>query len=216
MRPTLEDIKNETKFRKVADFHVDDTMKFLMNPDEFGKPISEIPSKKSTAIAKAIYVLFSIVLGFFLGTAIISGGISALQLLLWFLVFMFIVLPIHEGIHALVFKAFKANDVGFGIAPKAGMVYAYAQNFPITMKELIKVAIMPFGVITPILIFGLYAFPGYFSMFLFLLIIHTIACMGDFALVKYGYKNRNKNIYTYDDIRNEKRTYYLESIQNTK
>jgi hypothetical protein len=210
MRLILSELHDDTKFNKIADFHIDDTMKFLMNPNAYGSSEAEKPSKKSQTIGGVAFFVISIVVGYLLGKQIMAGSNSGIELLAGFLVFMLVVLPIHEGIHALVFRSFNANDVGFGFAPKAGMVYAYAQNFPITMRELIKVAIMPFAIITPLLVIGLYAFPSYSSVFVFLIIIHTMACIGDFALVKYGYANKDKEIYTYDDIRNEKRTYYFE------
>jgi hypothetical protein len=210
MRPILSELHDDTKFNKIADFHIDDTMKFLMNPTSYGKSEAGTPNKKSQAITGITFFIVSIIFGYIVGRNIIAEGNGGLQLLGGFLAFMVIVLPIHEGIHALVFRSFNANDLGFGFAPKAGMVYAYAQDFPITMRELVKVAIMPFAIITPLLVIGLYVFPSYASVFVFLLIIHTIACIGDFALVKYGYKNKDKEIYTYDDIRNEKRTYYFE------
>jgi hypothetical protein len=210
MRPILSELHDDTKFNKIADFHIDDTMKFLKDPNGYGSSETERPNKKTQAIGGIAFFVISIVVGYLAGKQIMASGNSGIQLIAGFLGFMFIVLPIHEGIHALVFRSFNATDVGFGFAPKAGMVYAYAQDFPITIKELIKVAIMPFAIITPILVLGLYIFPNYVSVFVFLLIIHTMACIGDFALVKYGYENKDKKIYTYDDIRNEKRTYYFE------
>jgi hypothetical protein len=210
MRPILSELHDDTKFNKIADFHIDDTMKFLSDPDGYAKAEIEKSSKKPKWLSGFLFLVSTIIIGFFAGKYIMTENTGGPSLLVGLIIFILLVLPIHEAIHALVFKSFKADDVGFGFAPKAGMVYAYAQNFPITMKELIKVAIMPFTIITPLLVIGLYLFPIYSSTFIFLLIIHSTACIGDFSLVMYGYKNRNKDIYTYDDIRNEKRTYYFE------
>lgn len=210
MRPTIQELHDETKFTKVADFHIDETMKFLMNPSGFGKPEEEKPNKKSQVIIGILFFIASVAVGFLGGEMIMKGENSGIKLFGALIAFMLVVLPIHEAIHALIFKSFKASDVGFGFAPKAGMVYAYAQNFPITMKELIKVAVMPFAIITPVLILCLFLMPDFSAAIIFILLIHTFACIGDFALIHYAYKNRDKELYTYDDIRNEKRTYYFE------
>jgi hypothetical protein len=210
MRPTLHDLHDEKKFNKIEDFHIDETMKFLMNLDWFGKELeTNIDSKKKTKNT-ILFFAVSALIGAFGGKFLINKDLNGLYFIITFALFFVVILPIHKTIHAILFKSFKAADVGFGIAPKAGMVYAYAQDFPISMKELIKVAIMPFAIITPILIGCIFLLPQYQTAIVAILLIHTLACIGDFALVKYGYKNKDKEIYTYDDIKNEKRTYYFE------
>ncbi|MFM2387521.1 MAG: hypothetical protein RL660_2278 [Bacteroidota bacterium] len=210
MRPSLQDLHDEKKYRKLADFHIDDTMKFLMNPDGYGKEPTKEASKKKQVLAGLLFFCATAVLGFFVGKTALTESASGLHILIALVAFFVIIIPFHEAIHAIVFKSFKARDVGFGFSPKAGMVYAYAQDYPISMRELIVVAVMPFAIITPLLIVSIIVFPQYATAIGLLLIVHTIACIGDFALIKYGYQRRNRDIYTYDDLRNKKRSYFFE------
>lgn len=211
MRPTLEQLHDKNLFKEIASFHIDETLKFLMNSDGYGKTVEE--KKPSSLFQKFGVVLITIIgglIGYFSVTWI--KDLQGLQLGLGFLILFLGILPFHEWIHGLTFKSFKAPEVGYGISWKAGMVYAYAQKFPISMPELKKVAIMPFAVITPLLCIAWYLMPQYSTIFIFILLIHTMACIGDFALVYYAIKNKNKTIYTYDDLKVEKKTYFFEKL----
>jgi hypothetical protein len=214
MRPTIKELHNESRFNKLADFHIDDTFKFILNPDGYGKEPPQKPSAKDQALYGIFFFLLLAGLGFVCGAYLFAGKISSWEFLLALATFILIVIPIHEGIHALVFKSFGARNVGFGLVPKAGMVYAYAQDFPISMKELVRVAVMPFLVISLLLILGLQTFPQYQFYFVFIFLIHTFVCFGDFALIKYAINNRHRKIYTYDDVKHAKRTYFFEKRQD--
>jgi hypothetical protein len=210
IRPTIEQLNDERNFEKIADFPTDDTLKFIVNPNGYGKIPEQKPNKKDQTLYGVFFLIMLISLGFCCGTYIFSGLKTGWNLLLAFVIFMLVVLPMHEGIHALVFRSFNANDVGFGFAPKAGMVYAFAQNFPISLKELIKVAVMPFVVISTILVIGMLAAPQFQFYFIFIFLIHTFVCFGDFALIKYALDNKKRDLYTYDDVKQAKRTYFFE------
>ena len=92
------------------------------------------------------------------------------------------------------------------------MVYAYSQNFPATMREVAIVAGMPFLVITTGLIIGWVVLPAYPVFWGFSLLMHTLGCLGDFALIMYHRKNRYRTIYTYDDMEGERKTYFFEEV----
>ncbi|MFM2392412.1 MAG: hypothetical protein RLZZ546_389, partial [Bacteroidota bacterium] len=63
MRPTLSELHDETKFNKIADFHIDDTMKFLSDPEGDGKAEIEKSSKKPKWLSGILILVVSIVVG---------------------------------------------------------------------------------------------------------------------------------------------------------
>lgn len=130
------------------------------------------------------------------------------QLGLGVLAFFVIVLPLHELIHAAFFKLLGAARVGFGYSAKGLMVYAYAQKFVMQLRENALVAAMPFLLITSMLVVLLVFVPQLQFVWLLILVFHTLGCMGDFILIKHAWKNRRKNMLTYDDLE-EKRTYFF-------
>ncbi len=211
MRPTIEELHNDVNFNLIQSFHVDETMKFLLGQ------LDEKPATKKTWKQKIVLGLIMIGLGaagYQIGKAAAGGNMQYAQMGyqagFGFLAMYLIALPIHEAIHALVFKYFKAPKVGFGVSLKAGMVYAYAQEFPISMPELITLAVMPFAITTPLLCIGWLILPQYMAFFITLLLIHSLGCIGDFALIRYALKNKHRQIFTYDDLLKEKKTYFFE------
>ncbi len=217
MRPTTEELHDESKFRLIQSFHVDDTMKFLMGQLN----ANDTDKKTNKWIGRffgALIILSLGYLGYEFGKILATkGGDSSLksisQLLYGFLIMMFVVLPIHELIHGLTFKYFKAPKVGYGVSLKAGMVYAYAQKFPISMSELKVLAMMPFLILTSIFLILLVLMPQYQVVIVSILVLHTLACIGDFALTRYAFINQNRAIYSYDDLENEKKTYFFEALK---
>ena len=210
MRPTTSDLFNPQEYREISSFSVDDTLKFLTS--ELG-----LAGKEGGQSKTASYVMFgvSMLLGFlvmYFSTK--YGGEQVKGIGICLLALFVVVLPIHEWIHGLTFKSFKAPDVGYGFSLKGGMVYAFAQDFPISMAELKKVALMPFLVITPILILACIMLPSYSVGIVVMLLLHTFMCVGDFMLAWYAIKNKDRTIYTYDDIRNKKKSYFFEKINS--
>ena len=50
------------------------------------------------------------------------------------------------------------------------------------------------------------------AMVLSFLFFHSMACIGDFGMASYFYENRDRTIYTFDDMENEK-SYFFELKQ---
>jgi hypothetical protein len=203
------DLENTDRFRLVRAFEIDKTMEFIVEVLGF-KSKNSRPSKK----AKIFMMLFGALIGgiiSFIGMKTIGEGFYFKPI--WgFFGFFVLVLPLHEWIHGLTFKAMGAKDVGYGFSFKSGMVYAYAQDFVVNMKELAIVAIMPFTLLTPLLI-GFYIFLPFFRIETgLILFMHTLGCLGDFALFRYATLKNNQKQFTYDDIRYKGMTYYYEEI----
>jgi hypothetical protein len=63
--------------------------------------------------------------------------------------FVFVILlPIHEGIHALAYKSLGAKNVRFSYTWRKLAVYTCAPLFVIRLKEIIPLALAPFAAIT--------------------------------------------------------------------
>jgi Putative zincin peptidase len=218
MRPTIAELHDESKFILIESFHIDDTMRFLTGQLNTARESDRKTNKLIGRVFSFGFFLVCVFIGYKIGTSIVKGSIDkitvnqGIQSLYGILAMFFIILPIHELIHGLTFKYFKAPKVGYGVSIKAGMVYAYAQKFPISMPELRVLAMMPFLVLTTILCISLGFFPQYQAFIITILIIHTMACVGDFALTRYSIIHKNKEIYSYDDLEVEKKTYFFERI----
>jgi hypothetical protein len=125
------------------------------------------------------------------------------------LALFFVVLPLHEGIHGLVYKYFGAQKVLFRAEWKKLVVYAMADGFVANRKELFWVAILPFLILNSlILLLAWFVFPSHATMFYSLLLIHCSGCVGDFALINYFALNNHLTIVTYDDAEERKSYFY--------
>ncbi|MFM2393286.1 MAG: hypothetical protein RLZZ546_1268 [Bacteroidota bacterium] len=201
MRPNISELKDTNQYRELASFHIDETIKYIVNPDGYDKP--QEPKKIPSIWALLVLVGIGACFGFFAGSIFMS--LNGMRILFSILILFFVLLPFHEWIHGLSFKYFGAKQVGYGVSWKAVMVYAYAQDFPINMRELKIIAVMPFAVISALLLSLIFVIPDYRSSLLLIFLVHTLLCGGDFALIKYAFKNQDKTIYTYDDVLNEKK-----------
>lgn len=131
------------------------------------------------------------------------------QISLGFALFFFPLLPIHELIHGLVYKYFGAPKVSYKADLKKLIFYAMADNYVVNGKELTAIAIAPFLVINVLLLSLFFVLPErqcwlpYGAM-----LVHIGGCYGDFALISYFYKNRHRNIVTYDSLADKKSYFY--------
>jgi hypothetical protein len=220
MKPTIEQLHTSPNYELIESFHIDEMGKFLMRELGMKQPENS-PKKSKLTLNRIIFLLIFAGIGGAVGWSIgkfipkSEGGFTVLtsQFGLAFLAFFVVLLPIHEGIHAVVFKALRAKKVGFGLSTKSMIVYAYAQKFVMTLRENSWVAAMPFIVITISLVILWYLFPQWQLFWGTSLFLHTSACIGDFILIQYYLKNKNYLIYTYDDIEGEKRSYFFKEVR---
>ena len=216
-RPSVQSLHESEEYRFVESFTIDEMPQFLAREAGFVKvPGPEESGKKGTPKRWLLGMLlffgaaFGVLLGFSINNTISQSRVPVVGQIAMGVVGLFlVVLPLHEGIHALFFKILGARQVGFGYSKKGMMVYAYAQRFVMTLRENALVAAMPFIFITIALV-GLVMFlPGLKAAWIILLLLHTLGCMGDFILIAHAWKNRKAGMYTYDDL-SEKRTYFFE------
>lgn len=208
MRPEIQDLKNPNEYIEIASFPINDTVKYIMDPENYGKtaPVKKIPPIWILPVLVLIGAFFGYFGGLLLKTMDWTG------ILFDVLIVFIVLLPFHEWIHGMSFKHYGAKEVGYGVSWKALMVYAYSQNFPVNMRELKIIAVMPFAVISFLLLCLMLIFPQYQNHLILIFTIHALLCGGDFALIKYALKNKHKIIYTYDDVIVEKKTYFYEKV----
>lgn len=216
-RPSVQSLYESGEYRLVESFTIDEMPQFLAREAGFLEvPGSGQAKKKATPkwMLMAMLLVFGAAFGALLGYSIKSTASQSWvpvvgQIALGVGGLLVIVLPLHEGIHALFFKILGAREVGFGYSRKGLMVYAYAQRFVMTLRENALVAAMPFLLITLTLVGCLVFLPGLRAAWIIVLLLHTVGCMGDFILIAHAWKNRMVSMYTYDDLA-EKRTYFFE------
>lgn len=121
--------------------------------------------------------------------------IGLLDPFLW-LVEMFAIIVIHEGIHGLFFKLFNPKGkVKFGF--KQGMAYATSPGSMYSKSKFLIILLAPFVLIT-FALYGLYVI-HWMPRFIFILFaaFHTSACVGDFYF-SYLILRTPKGIYVED------------------
>ncbi len=211
-KPTVTQLENSPEFILIEAFKV----------EEMGTFLAKIMQGNATKAPKqpwfflVLMALLGAFVGYFLGSFFSKflSGDAWVQMGIAFVAFWVVLLPLHELIHGIVFKALGAKQIGFGWTWKGWMAYCYAQNFVITLQELIWVAIMPFICLTLGMLCLLFVLPSYQIAIIFALLLHTTGCLGDFLLVKYARQNKNRQIYTFDDLQERKMTFFYEKISS--
>ncbi|MGE7777623.1 DUF3267 domain-containing protein [Chitinophaga sp. NPDC101104] len=112
---------------------------------------------------------------------------------------VFLLIPIHELIHGLLFRLFGARDVRYGVVWKKLMFYAVAHNFAVNYRQFLVIALGPFVVLSAAMGVAAWLAPDWRAFFLGMYVFHTICCMGDFGLCGYMHRFRKQQPLTFDD-----------------
>lgn len=114
----------------------------------------------------------------------------------------------HEHIHALAFRLFQATDIRIIYNWRQLSAYCAAHHAVLNAHQFFVVAILPFIVITTLLVLLLVLFPAAALVWCGALVFHTMACSGDLALLNLTWLHREKTFYTFDDLES-KVTYFI-------
>lgn len=205
MKPSISELNDSQRFRLITEIDI-------FNPTPFFK---EFAKGKFTTFFLLIICLSFGYFGGILGVKIAKNEIEVLTTLyqsLAAVIFMFVVLlPIHEGIHAITYWLKGAKDIRFSIAKKGFAVFTMANRHVVHLREYPILAVTPFVVITLIINILVYFYTTYFVFFVILFFIHSFACMGDMILINFAINHWNKSIYNYDDF-DSKKSYFFEEI----
>ena len=160
----------------------------------------------------SILVSFA-VLAFFCVKFHLSGSVSfhkSLSRVSIGIFISFLLIPIHELIHAAVYKLVGAEKTSFDMNLKKFYFLAIADKFVANKKEFQVIALAPFLFIsiTAIVIF-FFSTDAWKISILSLVAIHATFCSGDFALLSYFEFHKDKTIVTYDDQENKISFFYM-------
>ena len=202
----VEDLENGLKFRQILTVKYADLVPFIFD------------NLKKITFLMAFFCFLSAV---FLGLAVYSRIILIsgypfskviLHSFLGFLIMPAVSIPIHEALHIIPFYLSGARNIRMGMDLKQYIFYVTAHKYVASPLQFIIVALTPFLIISLVVIYLIIILPPLwkwsFSVFLF---VHSTMCAGDFALMNFYYINRNKTIYTWDDVDN-KTAYFYEAI----
>lgn len=132
------------------------------------------------------------------------------------LVGFFLLVPFHELIHGFMYKFYGAPRVRYGVFWSKLAFYALAPEFVISKKEFIPLATATFIIINSLLILALF-FSWQDSAWHFTIwgafLMHSLGCMGDFALIGFFEKQGKRKIYTFD-ASNAESSFFYEDISN--
>ncbi|GAB3323848.1 hypothetical protein GCM10027299_20480 [Larkinella ripae] len=207
-KPTIAELQTSSQYRLTESFTIAGMQQFILRELGLAPPAEKKPAQLS--VKRLIFFVLLGVIGGYVGMLLAK---NALTIPWWQLGAaiggLFVLMPIHEAIHALVFKALRAPKVGFGYSVQSLMIYAYAQRFVVTLNENALVAVMPFLVITTGLVVAWLIWPPLDLVWGTMLLFHTLLCVGDYVLVQYAIKNRHRTMFTFDDL-DEQKSYFYE------
>ncbi|MFT6053713.1 MAG: hypothetical protein ACJAS3_001580 [Roseivirga sp.] len=181
-------------------------------------PFIQTYSKKKTKASFAftsLNILFLVALALLIGFNYSKGNITLSDVFLrpsLGLLIAFLLIPVHELIHALAYKYVGAKNTSFDAHWKKLYFMAVADKFVANRKEFIIVALAPFVVISSISILSsLFVSTPLIITFSATLLIHTGFCSGDFAMLSYFEFHKHKDLVTYDDKENKISYFYSKS-----
>ena len=121
----------------------------------------------------------------------------------------FLLLPVHEFIHVLAYKAQGAKDTSYDANLKKFYFLAVADKFVANKREFRIVALAPIVVISALLgVLLFFTTPLWTVAILGTLLVHTAFCSGDFGMLCYFDFHSDKDIVTFDDRANKVSYFY--------
>ena len=124
-----------------------------------------------------------------------------------------VLIPIHEGIHALVYWLLGARDIRFGVSVRMMAFYAVAHHYVVGARGFVWLALAPFLAINGILLVLALVSPELRLFALILSLLHLSAVSGDWALLNFFWVHRGAAVYTYDDANARTSYFYYKECQ---
>lgn len=116
-----------------------------------------------------------------------------------FVAFLVVVLPFHEALHAVAYRAVGARSLRWSWAARGLAVYVLAHRQVVAQRDFVIVAMAPFAVINTLLVVAAALWPEYAVAILLLLLLHIGGTAGDWALLNFLRPHRGRDVFTYDD-----------------
>ncbi|MCK4747999.1 MAG: DUF3267 domain-containing protein [Bacteroidales bacterium] len=205
MRLSIDEIRTDPSFKLLDKLHYDSIVEFATQ---------YIRKRTRSMIFYIIIILAFFVLqwsAFIYGITVSQMNTVSLlkQFLYGLIISMTIIIPLHELIHAIGYFILGARKIRFGAVLKHFAFYATADDFVANRKGFLFLALSPFIVVSLLNLAGFIFVHGYASYtYISVLFFHATMCAGDFALLSYFEFHRDKELYTFDDVKNKTSYFY--------
>ncbi len=188
----------------------------LMLPHDDILPFVEKQFYSKTVIIRTFLALNVLLLAMAIGLAafdIWHGRLTFWDILSYLsigtLIVFTIMIPVHEGLHGLAYKLVGAPTISFGVNWKKFYFFAVADRFIVARKPFTFIALLPFATISllGLATLAVGSLPVRWIA-IGVLLMHTTACAGDFAMLSFYEQYRHaRELLTYDDV-SQKRSYF--------
>ncbi len=205
MRYTPTDIKSNPKFEILDVLNYDSVLDFTRTYTR--KNTRSMIFFYIFLISSFIFLIGSLIYGMIIHDRAFLGILK--QYFYGLIISFSIIIPVHEIVHGIVYILLGAKKILFGAELKQFAFYAVADNFVTGRTGFYILAISPFVVISLLNFAGFIFVHGVASYtYISMLFFHTTMCIGDFALMSYYDVHKNKEIYTFDDVKSRISYFY--------
>lgn len=204
LQPGVSDLRNNNQFQLLVELGHKNLIPF----------VNEYYWKRKSRVTILHYVisLATVVVWFWAGFQQKYSFDEWLSRFGFAVISFFVLLPIHELIHGLVYKIAGAKNIRFNVSLRQLYAYAIAHNFVANGLVFAWVAISPFIVINSILVLGAILLPQYAFYLVAVLLLHIAGTSGDFSMLNYLWLNQHQEIFTFDDAV-EHKTYFFSCVE---
>lgn len=204
MKKRPSDIMNDPTYTQVEMLAYEEVVPFVFNN------IKQF--NLSTVVFYITNTIFLIFLVVHLLSSPFEGGFSLWHFLfsgvLGFIIFPILLVPLHEILHAAVYKLIGADRIKIGMSLSQYLFYVTADRFVAGFYEMILVALAPFVLISTMLIYLFLTLDsGISTALLMSLFAHGTMCIGDFAVLSFFFENGRSRLLTFD-LHEEKKAYF--------
>ena len=200
----VEELLKDDSYEQILELDFDDMIPFVMSNIRKSGIYSRI------YMAVNVITLLGLVILVVLGLS--QGWLTWSKLVKQFITGVFagsiLIIPFHELFHGLAYWILGAKKIKFGANLQQQLFFVTADRFPVTARELLFLALLPFIIINAVTVSTLIlCLPQFIILFGFFLLAHNMMCIGDFAIVNYA-QNEGEEIYSYDETERKKSFYY--------
>ena len=207
--PLVEDLEDPSIFEKILELNFNEMIPFV---------IKQIKRRSLVSLAYfAVNAGALLIILIYAGRGLSGTGLSENELT-WSKVLRqsiagifagsFLIIPFHEGVHALAYRLLGAKKIRFGADMQQLIFYVTVDRYPVSRNQLCFLAMLPFAMVNLLAIPVITSWAPDLALFiLFLLLSHNIMCIGDFAMVNYARHVRGE-VYTFDNVL-EKTSYFF-------
>lgn len=201
------DLISNDEFELIKSVHYADMKAFVLGEIRQKSRLIRAYGIVQLLAAIAIFAL----LGYFVATSIHARTLLVeLKAMLLAAIFSFtLLIPIHEGIHALAFLMLGKRDISFGVQWKKFLFYAESNMQVLDRQQMLFVALLPLLTITVLAITGSFICERLACKLFFItsMLIHFFFCSGDLTIISFFQRHKPDEVYTFDN-RQEKSAYY--------